>query len=944
MAIGRILRILAALLLLALACGPARAEGVKALRGVALVIGESDYAHLPPLANPAADARAMSAVLDGLGFETTELRDLDARKLRRALANFAEDAEGADVAVVYYSGHGIEAGGENWMVPIDADAGALDSSARKLAGVSDLLRELGERVPLTIVFLDACRTNPFPPGSLFRQDDGTAVAVGSAGLGIARGVSEAAAPGGTARLGTVIGFATEPGLAALDGPGGGNSPYAAALVRHLSAMDGTEFGTVMRMVTEEVYLRTGGAQRPWVNESLTRLLYMGMRPPEPAGDESRILGERRQLLVAMASLDASQRQQVETASRMAGVPMDALYGLLKALGSGIPSDPADLAKVLDEQASRVKALVQESQSLSSTDPEMARLSRLAEDALRDGALETYVALREEAKARYAKVAAGLDAAEAELKARRLEGGAVIAAAGAAHELTADYRAAARDYRAAFDEVARWDAAQAADFKRREADAWLSEGDERGDAAALDVSIAAFGEALALSPRAESPLAWALIQNNLGNALLVRGRGETGAASIDAAVAAYRAALEVRTREAQPQLWAKTQNNLALAYMELNERSGDAVLLDQAIASYRAALSVVDKAAEPLVFAAAASNLGNALERKGGASLEEAVALHRAVLAVRPREQVALLWAGSEENLANALVSLGTFKGDAGLIRDGLASYDRALGVVRRERLPLRWASLQYNRGKGFAALAAFGNPAEHLASAVAAYRAALEEERFERTPASWAKTQFMLGEALWNLGEATDDTAARKAGVAALQESLRYYSADRNKADWAATLVAAGRKLHRIGVLTQDGAALSAAAAMLQQSLDYHTRARDEREWADAASLYASALTDAAFIGGHEGDLTAAVALWRSVMEVHTRAAVPLDWAADQLSLAGALYYLAVLRNDDGPAREGKAAVEAAVDAFRAQNDGARAGAASALLQQFDALIGQLPP
>src|SRR4029079_4472412 len=98
-------------------------------------------------------------------------------------------------------------------------------------------------------------------------------------------------------LGIVIGYAAEPGHAALDGEAGGNSPYAAALIRHLSAIKGAEFGTVMRMVGDEMYLKTQGRERPCMNESLRRLLYFGAAPEEPKGDDALITGERRQLLL-----------------------------------------------------------------------------------------------------------------------------------------------------------------------------------------------------------------------------------------------------------------------------------------------------------------------------------------------------------------------------------------------------------------------------------------------------------------------------------------------------------------------------------------------------------------------------------------------------------------------------------------------------------------------
>ena len=236
----------------------------KALRGVALVIGQSEYENLAPLANPGQDAKAIEDLLEDLGFDVTGVTDRNAKKLQRDLERFAEDAEGADAAIIYYSGHGIEAGGENWLVPVDANLEALEDVQDNLVPLSGVLDELRAKVPLTIFLIDACRSNPFPPGSVARKQ-GEKVEMSGAGLGTPRGFATIE-EGATDTVGTIIGFAAEPGLPALDGEPGGNSPYAAAILRHLSAMTGEEFGLVMRMVTEEVYLKTGTRQRPWVNE------------------------------------------------------------------------------------------------------------------------------------------------------------------------------------------------------------------------------------------------------------------------------------------------------------------------------------------------------------------------------------------------------------------------------------------------------------------------------------------------------------------------------------------------------------------------------------------------------------------------------------------------------------------------------------------------------
>ncbi len=200
-------RIVSILLIVLAFVLPAEAQD-KAMRGVALVIGQSKYEHLPALANPESDARAIEAMLEDLGFDVTGVTDRNAKKLARDLERFAEDAEGADAAIIYYSGHGIEAGGENWLVPVDADLSALEDVSANLVPLSGVLDELRANVPLTIFLIDACRSNPFPPGAVARKQ-GAEVAMSGSGLGTPRGFTPMDS-GGTDEIGTVIGFAAEP--------------------------------------------------------------------------------------------------------------------------------------------------------------------------------------------------------------------------------------------------------------------------------------------------------------------------------------------------------------------------------------------------------------------------------------------------------------------------------------------------------------------------------------------------------------------------------------------------------------------------------------------------------------------------------------------------------------------------------------------------------------
>src|SRR5690606_23287623 len=163
------LRVVAGLLLATALAAPALADGP--LRGVALVIGESDYDVLGDLDNPERDARALDDLLGDLGFDVNRVLDGDAEELRDEIGDFIEDAAEADVALIYYSGHGVELGGRNYLVPVDTDLTSPQSAGQSLVAVDDMLDELARTVPVTIILLDACRTNAFPPGQLIALPD-----------------------------------------------------------------------------------------------------------------------------------------------------------------------------------------------------------------------------------------------------------------------------------------------------------------------------------------------------------------------------------------------------------------------------------------------------------------------------------------------------------------------------------------------------------------------------------------------------------------------------------------------------------------------------------------------------------------------------------------------------------------------------------------------------
>ncbi|MBD2857747.1 caspase family protein [Spongiibacter sp. KMU-158] len=231
------------------------------------MIGNSDYQYVPRLPNPVGDAQSISGALTDLGFAVTSLTNSSRRELGRKVLEFARKADGADVALVFYAGHGIQINGVNYLVPVDArlqDDLAVGEEAYKL---DDLLDAMGS-AKTRLVFMDACRDNPFA-NQMKRYS-----ATRSVGRGLARVRSNVS--------GSLIAFATDPDNVALDGSGR-NSPFTQALLKVLP-QSGVEIRLAMGRVRAEVARLTQNKQIPWVSESLFGELYLGgEQGVEPSG-------------------------------------------------------------------------------------------------------------------------------------------------------------------------------------------------------------------------------------------------------------------------------------------------------------------------------------------------------------------------------------------------------------------------------------------------------------------------------------------------------------------------------------------------------------------------------------------------------------------------------------------------------------------------------------
>src|SRR5882757_3874557 len=231
-------------LLSLLSVSPASAE-----KRIALVVGNSAYQNIARLDNPRNDATLMAETLSGLGFTLiggSAQLDLDKAALDTDVQNFGRQIQGADVALFYYAGHGVQVNGSNYLVPVGANPTREADVDFQMVDINLVLRQMqGSGTRLNMVILDACRNNPFGARAL-RSADG--------------GLAQMRAPEGT-----LISYATQPGSVAQDGSGG-HSPYTKALATTIKQAALDIFQT-FNQVGLTVKRETGGSQQPWVSSS-----------------------------------------------------------------------------------------------------------------------------------------------------------------------------------------------------------------------------------------------------------------------------------------------------------------------------------------------------------------------------------------------------------------------------------------------------------------------------------------------------------------------------------------------------------------------------------------------------------------------------------------------------------------------------------------------------
>ncbi|WP_420967321.1 caspase family protein [Bradyrhizobium sp. B120] len=220
---------------------------------VALVIGNGAYQKVPALPNPSRDADDIARAPERLDFKVTEVNNATAADMRKSLVEFGRAAEGSMMAVVFYAGHGMEAGGENWLIPTDAELRSDTDVESEAVSLRSVNLQVSKARQLGLIILDACRNNPFE-AKMKRSLTTRAVARGLAPTEPTDSV--------------LIAYAARDGTTASDGDGR-NSPFTTALLRHIET-PGLEISFLFRRVRDEVMKATKREQQPFVYGSLSK--------------------------------------------------------------------------------------------------------------------------------------------------------------------------------------------------------------------------------------------------------------------------------------------------------------------------------------------------------------------------------------------------------------------------------------------------------------------------------------------------------------------------------------------------------------------------------------------------------------------------------------------------------------------------------------------------
>lgn len=287
-------------------------------RRIALVIGNDAYPQAP-LNNAVNDAVTIGRVMEERGFSARVLTNSSLGRMDAEVTSFIQSIQPKDIVLMFYSGHGIQIDGDNFMVPVDFAATNEVDAKYRASSIGSILDRIHVRSPaLTLLILDACRNNPFQTTRSFQK--GWAAMQGA--------------------FGTFIAFATSPGSTASDNPGGRNGLFTEQLAASLNDNSLLSLDDLFNTVRKKVYLKSQARQLPWSSSSVIGTFLFSSHPPVSKPKESTVGGFKEQISPSPITLEVSNNQAV-TSPNILNNPVRTLPA---PVSSGVLRQPTEEVK------------------------------------------------------------------------------------------------------------------------------------------------------------------------------------------------------------------------------------------------------------------------------------------------------------------------------------------------------------------------------------------------------------------------------------------------------------------------------------------------------------------------------------------------------------------------------------------------------------------------
>ncbi len=500
------------------------------------------------------------------------------------------------------------------------------------------------------------------------------------------------------------------------------------------------------------------------------------------------------------------------------------------------------------------------------DPELERLSQLADQAEREGAIALALQYREQASARADALLEDKQAEAERLRQDMIDIAQTYAANATTALLNFDHAQAAELYGKAFEAVKQWDDESAFNFKINQADALLDRGYYTTDNDALTAALAAYQEASALTSRATSPLDWAKVEDRIGQALQNLGERLGSEETLQAALQHYEAALTERTEMTAPLDWAKSQNNLANVLYSLGARKSDTELLGRSIEAFDASLRVMTPEAEPVRWTTVANN-------RAASQVEYAQVVY---MSSSYAEMTAYI-AGNEDPTNIPEVKAARDAANVA-IDEAIGSVEKALQSISRDDNPLSWAMLRHTYATAVQQRGEMNHFPADLALAADAYRDVLKVHTRDRTPAQWARTTNNLAISLKKLSDETNDPAPLREAIELYRQIIAITPRDSVPLDWADRQQSLGNALAVLSDYDKSPEPLELALEAYRLAGEVTTIERGVAKWEQLQTSISTTLLMQALLTGDRTKAEEAKAVAVAARDALAAAGAPVDF------------------------------------------------------------------